>query len=189
VYSALYDAPSIPRLPRAIDAARNSLLDPLWPKVARDQRRLLSLVSQAAHDAWICNEQAPFTTQARVAAVDRRYPELADIFSQIGMLGLCHSAGLGRRAPAIENQPVRSGVPTLLLTGRFDPVSPVEQARAAAHTLSRAHVVVFTTLGHGVFDQSPCARRIALDFLDRPARQPETGCLGRMPPITWRAHS
>ena len=111
------------------------------------------------------------------------------MFSQIGMLDLCHSAGLGRQAPAIENQPVRSSVPTLLLTGRFDPVSPVEQARAAAHTLSRAHVVVFTTLGHGVFNQSACVRRIALDFLTRPTRQPDTSCVSRMPALRWQAHS
>jgi pimeloyl-ACP methyl ester carboxylesterase len=43
---------------------------------------------------------------------------------------------------------VRSPVPTLLLTGRFDPVAPPSEGRRAAATLSRSFFLEFPGVGH-----------------------------------------
>jgi pimeloyl-ACP methyl ester carboxylesterase len=184
VYFALYDAKQVPRLPRAIQAAREGRLDPLWPSVAQVQRQIALLVAAGAHLSWVCNEQVPFTTPARIDAVDRRFPDVAWVFSPRGVLGLCRAVRWPRPSAA-ENRATRSDVPTLLVTGRFDPVSPVEWARLASHSLSRGRVVVFPTLAHGVFNQSACVRRIALAFLDAPLLHPDTSCVGRLPPVAW----
>src|SRR5262249_28565517 len=44
--------------------------------------------------------------------------------------------------------PVRSGVPTLILTGAFDDRAPTELARRIAATLRHAHLVEFSDEGH-----------------------------------------
>ncbi len=60
--------------------------------------------------------------------------------------------------------PVRSDVPTLLLSGEADPVTPPRWATLAAKTLSRHRHLVFTGQGHSV-GRLGCAPRAVADFL------------------------
>lgn len=117
-------------------------------------------------------------------AADRPYPELAPAFSARGAFDVCRAAG-HPAAPPAENRPVESDVPTLLLTGRLDPVTPSEWARLAARTLARSRVVLFPTLAHRAFSSSICARRIGLAFVEAPLRRPDTRCVARMPRLRW----
>ena len=120
------------------------------------------------------------------AVCDRRYPDVAWVFSEASFFETCRAAG-SPHPPASENEPLRSDVPALLLTGRFDPVTPVEAARLVVRTLTRAYVVEFPTLGHGVWSQSACARRIGLAFLAAPLRPPDTSCVASVPSVRWAA--
>ena len=55
---------------------------------------------------------------------------------------------LPRLADASTRTPVRSDIPTLILTGYFDDRTPTEHARRIASTLSRAYLVEFPDEGH-----------------------------------------
>jgi pimeloyl-ACP methyl ester carboxylesterase len=84
--------------------------------------------------------------------------------------------------------PVRSDIPTLILTGYFDDRTPTEHARRIAATLSRAYLVEFPDEGH---DARPpaCHAAIVAQFLEDPTRKPDTSCVATIPPIqfatTW----
>ncbi len=52
-------------------------------------------------------------------------------------------------APATLRQPISSDVPTLLISGRFDPVTPPEYAAKVAQNLKNAKLLEFTAGGHG----------------------------------------
>ncbi|MDI1283065.1 MAG: alpha/beta hydrolase [Reyranella sp.] len=71
-------------------------------------------------------------------------------------------------APATERQPVTSEVPTLLLSGGYDWLTPPAWGREAAKSLASSRHVVFRAQGHGVVVQDPCAARLRDSFIDNP---------------------
>ena len=74
--------------------------------------------------------------------------------------------------------PVASDIPTLLLSGAFDPITPPAFAAAAAASLPNSRNVVLATGGHGVaFGTDPCVDDIVDAFLAAPAVAPDDACL------------
>ena len=81
------------------------------------------------------------------------------------------------RSSSIENQPVKSDIPTLLLSGQYDPITPPPWGEEAAKYLAKSLHYVFPDGGHGLLFTGECADSIALSFLADPERQPEAGCM------------
>jgi pimeloyl-ACP methyl ester carboxylesterase len=75
------------------------------------------------------------------------------------------------------HEPVVSDIPTLLLAGMYDPITPPSWAERAASTLSAGHVVILPDVAHGALGSSWCADGIVERFLWRPAEVPRTGCV------------
>jgi pimeloyl-ACP methyl ester carboxylesterase len=71
-------------------------------------------------------------------------------------------------APASERLPVKAAVPTLLLSGTFDWLTPPAWGREAARHLPSSRHVVFRALGHGVVIQDSCAARLRDAFIEEP---------------------
>jgi pimeloyl-ACP methyl ester carboxylesterase len=80
--------------------------------------------------------------------------------------------------------PVRSDIPTLILTGGLDDRTPTEHARRIASTLGRAYVVEFPNEGHDA-RPSACHAAIARQFWEDPARKPDTSCVATAPPVSF----
>lgn len=80
-------------------------------------------------------------------------------------------------------QPVKSDIPTLLLSGSFDPITPPAHAERVAAHLARAHTVTFARGTHGQAFTQPCANRLIAAFLDQPERPPAAGCANEAPPV------
>ena len=85
-------------------------------------------------------------------------------------------------APTEERQPVASAVPTLLLSGGFDWITPPAWAEQAAKHLSASRHVVVRTKGHAVVFQDECAARLLAAFIDNPAPKQPLSCRTDMPP-------
>jgi pimeloyl-ACP methyl ester carboxylesterase len=79
-------------------------------------------------------------------------------------------------APPGERQPIGSSVPTLLLSGAFDWLTPPAWGKEAARTLSVSRHVVFRAQGHGVSSQDPCAARLRDEFIDNPDPRAVPAC-------------
>ena len=71
-------------------------------------------------------------------------------------------------APPTERQPVTAPVPTLLLSGGYDWLTPASWGREAARRLPESRHVIFRALGHGVSSQDSCAARLRDEFVDDP---------------------
>jgi len=91
---------------------------------------------------------------------------------------------LPRFSEASARTPVRSDIPTLIMTGHFDDRTPTEHARRIASTLSRAYLVEFPDEGH---DARPtgCHAAIVMQFLENPTRKPDTSCVATIRPISF----
>jgi pimeloyl-ACP methyl ester carboxylesterase len=87
-----------------------------------------------------------------------------------------------------ENQPVRSAIPTLLLAGEYDPVTPPAYARRAAETLDQATLLEFPGVGHATFTQS-CPMKIISEFIATPTGRLNSGCQQEMGAPAFRTRS
>ncbi len=131
--------------------------------------------------AVACHEEISFAEQAEVAAAVPADPfglgEFFDFASNTGNLafGTCEAFANGR-APDVSNTAVSSDVPTLLMAGRYDPVTPISWAERAGETLSNSHLVIGPNASHGVSGDQ-CGISVAIEFLDAPNVAPDDGCL------------
>jgi pimeloyl-ACP methyl ester carboxylesterase len=115
----------------------------------------------------------------RAGAADRRF---ADQVWDPRASGYCDSWPVAP-SPAGAAAPVTSTIPTLLISGDFDPVTPASWAETAARRLANGYSYVFPGRGHGVLIRGqPCARRIAARFLDDPAHRPDDPCVTVLTP-------
>ncbi len=83
------------------------------------------------------------------------------------------------------DDPVLSAVPTLLLSGTYDPITPPEYAEHAAAGLVNATIVVQDGRGHGIWFGSDCIAQLVQLFVEDPARTLDTSCADPGEPIEW----
>ena len=134
-----------------------------------------------------CGEEVPFNDLELAIAWAEELPEQmrALIEGVVGQFADCVTWGVPA-ADAIENEPVISDIPTLLLSGAYDPVTPPSWGDEAAAYLSWSTHVVFPDMGHGTVDTRPCPTEIALAFLADPWAVPDTTCVDELgPPEFW----
>ncbi len=86
--------------------------------------------------------------------------------------------------------PLGTAVPTLVLSGQFDPVTRPAASKHIADLIGpAAHWVEFPRLGHNVRAFSPCGTGIVSAFIADPRHLPDTSCIERRPPIRFTSQS
>jgi pimeloyl-ACP methyl ester carboxylesterase len=184
IWEALYGASRIPLVPlliRAFEARNRYVLRALLDVLAE---RGPPGLSRGLYLSVECYERAPYLTPEAVAADAQRAPRLAaygDLFR--ALLEDCDAWHNYRASPA-ELAAVASEIPTLILTGSFDPVTPPEWGRLAAETLPNSYYVEARTGGHGPPNDA-CIRQITRDFINEPQTHPDASCNDARPPVTF----
>lgn len=90
------------------------------------------------------------------------------------------------KPPFVQRNPE---IPTLVLNGAYDPVTPQPYGEAVARNLKHAHAYTFPGLGHGSFFPPPgmaatsCVIQMATDFLADPRQAPNSSCLAQVKPL------
>ena len=132
--------------------------------------------------AVTCSERLPFTSGP---------PEdMGDFAAAVVGEGIARGCGSWPAhpppLPAVE--PVESDVPVLLVSGRFDPITPPDFADAAAEHLSAATHIVSSVRGHGVWawNLDGCIDRIVGDFLNDPGTPLDTSCVSGARALRWQ---
>ena len=87
-----------------------------------------------------------------------------------------------------HRQPVRSNIPTLLLSGELDPVTPPSGGDEVARTLTQARHVVLRNNGHPIGNGERCINVMVAVFLDRgSAANLDTSCAAAIPAVPFAA--
>ena len=68
----------------------------------------------------------------------------------------------------MRREPVESDVPTLLLSGEFDPITPPRNAELVAQGLPNSILYTAPFTGHGAALSDPCAAELVAAFLEGP---------------------
>jgi len=132
----------------------------------------------------ICDEDAAYTTQHALQTSVQGLPspiQLALLDLDLRGYSACQVWGV-KPVPAVQKEPVRSSIPTLILQGEYDPVTPPANGMLAAQTLGKRYFFLFPGVGHGVSTPiSTCPEDIMNAFLENPAEKPDASCISSMP--------
>jgi pimeloyl-ACP methyl ester carboxylesterase len=129
-----------------------------------------------------CQEDVAFQRREQV---EDALKDLPDIFQTTAldqtdfMFDIC-SIWRVSRSKAIENEAVSSDIPTLVLGGRYDPVTSTKWGELAASTLSNSFFYVFPNAAHGVFLSGDCPVNIVQEFLNHPNSEPDSSCINEI---------
>lgn len=174
VFQMLYDATLSRLLPRIIYDAKQGDYEIL--------SKTLSLfifdrtMSYGMYFSVMCAEVGEFDpTRIDISGIR---PEIVEL-NQGGpasVLETCRAWGVPA-LPTDSLRPLRSDLPTLLLSGDFDPVTPASNAERVAALLPNGYSVTFPWGAHGQLFSNACADQIIQNFLNTPSRQPDTDCL------------
>jgi pimeloyl-ACP methyl ester carboxylesterase len=185
LFQALYDPSMFTAMPQVVEdleAGRTASLKTL-EGVSVTQ---LPFITFGDYITVQCHEEVPFADPGAVGRAVAAHPALAEsiagqlVDSEAGF-ETCRRWDAGT-APPEENQPVRSDVPTLVLSGGFDPITPGPAAEEVTRSLSRGTFVSFAGLGHGVALEAGCPQGIAVAFLRDPNAPLDTTCAAAVPP-------
>jgi pimeloyl-ACP methyl ester carboxylesterase len=182
-----------------VDALDDASLIPFVPLVAVSiQHGDFTLMSQAtslltftdSRSAGMfysvnCTDMVSRTSAPQLFAARRTVrAEIAEALSEDARLRICAGWGAAQPRPS-ASRPVVSDVPTLILAGEYDPLTPPAYAEIAGRTLRNSSWFEFPAIGHAVVPTSPCALAMMIDFLATPALTPDASCIADMGPPAW----
>lgn len=188
-FIAFYSTEIIPILPFAtsdIAAGNTGVLTQL----AQGILFAFSDISDGLATDIFCRDEAPFVNPASIGAATAGVHPII-LGSTVGAstaqdvrdsIAFCEAWGADESDP-IENQAVRSDIPTLILAGTYDPVTPPSWGKLAGETLSNSYYLEFAGTGHAPFyGQHDCAAPIVAAFFDDPDRAPDATCVDAIGP-------
>jgi len=180
VLSMLYVTEWLPLLPKAImqiSQGHDDIISRLYGFLM-----LQSNISYGVYYSVECGEDLAFTTEQDLlkATVGLR-PELRPHMQTDLQAAFSVCQLWGQQAvPNEQKQPVTSSLPTLILAGEYDPITPTSNAELALQTLSRGNLFQFPATGHGVFGTHACPDSIVAAFLQHPTTRPDGLCISGM---------
>lgn len=128
-----------------------------------------------------CMGEVAYTGPAALEKVLTEAPEFAGLLrlspsiSSPSVFRVCKTLGLTKPAPR-ENTAVVSPVPTLLLAGEYDPVTPPAWLSAASRGLSRSQSLVVKGASHGSGLTTECGFLSVFTFLQNPTQKVDATC-------------
>lgn len=115
------------------------------------------------------------------------YPQLLPlgIREARAVANACDVLLVEQKPPFVYENP---DIPTLVLNGAYDPVTPQPYGEAVARNMNTAYVYTFPGVGHGALfaprgmPAEACVTQIAADFLANPKQTPDSRCLSQIKP-------
>jgi pimeloyl-ACP methyl ester carboxylesterase len=148
-------------------------------------------INPGLYVSMVCHEHIFATTVDELAKVTSRedvkeyallpfYGDANDIFKT------CKSWGA---VPPVygENNPVMSDIPTLVVAGKYDSITPPFYGQKVAKQLSKSYYFEFPDKGHAPTASGGCAMNIVLAFLKDPAVEPSRNCLNQQYDVAFLA--
>lgn len=182
----LYGAEAL-ALPRLFRAAASNQFDAFAQAYINRARGIGQELATGVHLGVYCAEDLPevdVDAARQLAANTRIGTYLVDQYASA--CSTWPRASLSNRF----HTPVHSKVPTLLMTGRRDPVTPPRTAHDVAKTLTRARVLTWPSGGHG-FDglaNPSCKRSIVRQFvMSASVDALRVGCVTQDPKLPFAA--
>lgn len=164
---SMYRWDFIQQLPAALWAVKDGSPEPLQPMVEHLSYYYLQKAHTFNDVVFIsagCAERRHGITKETMRKEASLYPQLREYLSPAWKLDVCEHWAV----PTVGDnsfQPVHSPLPTLLLAGELDPVTPSIWAKHVHTTLRNGFLLVAPAVGHDVIDSDRCAIVATQTFL------------------------
>lgn len=189
LFTFLYATSIIPVLPQAVYDVYDGDYN-LMTQLSGQRLAMMDLLSTGMELSVLCTDDViGRTPDEYVQLLEALPPQLAgrlepETAVQYSYFTLCDAWPVEEADPSIKT-PLESDIPTLVLAGEFDPITPPEYARLVARHLSNAYLFEFSGIGHGVVGSGPCAQSVIEAFLDDPATAPDARCVDALPGVVF----
>ncbi|MCI0714464.1 MAG: alpha/beta hydrolase [Chloroflexi bacterium] len=166
---SLYSTELLPLLPQLIyeiDEGNYIWVEAVLPIL------LTSSTAEGMYRSVICAEDADFLPEEMIT--EDVYDSLIDdptYFEQ-----LCSFWDVPALGEYLD-VPVESDIPTLIMSGIFDPITPAHFGDAVGDSLDTSYSFTFPNVGHGAIGSSECADDIISSFLSDPTEAPDGTCV------------
>lgn len=184
MFQMLYISDLVPMLPSIIEDLENGDFDYFASVLLELAVSNAEGISEGMYTSVQCQEAIPFSDpDAAEEALATLDPVVARVFDPSQDKEDCEIWGVDPSDP-IEHEPISSDVPTLVMSGAFDPITPESWAAEAAETLTNHWFVVIESGAHGS-SLDACGERIVQRFLDDPEEDPTLPCAAESAEINW----
>ncbi|GJM09367.1 MAG: cysteine proteinase [Lysobacteraceae bacterium] len=189
-----YEQSNYPGLPGVIYAwadmveSRDPDIFRTLAEAASDEGGLFSS-AEGMRMAILCND-GDVQAQGNASRRDiEEYPILGQLFGDPANVerenALCVELGMPLR-PKEQYAPTVTDIPTLIIEGDMDPITPPPNAKAILPGFSNGTYVEFPYAGHGPSRSVTCAGHLLNKFYDNPSAEPDLSCVEDMEePQIW----
>ena len=175
-FSMLYEQDSYPAIPSVMQGLVEMIenRDEEVFQVLGSSDEVFSGISQGMGSAIRCND-GYMDAEAKIAAEDLQedFGFIQGAFTVNGsqlMADTCVEAGLAPRDRA-DYQLIQSDIPTLVVNGDWDPITPPPLAERIAPGFSNGRLIIVPYAGHGpTRSMAECATQVMSDFFDNPSQ-------------------
>jgi len=158
----------LPVLLDGVAAVDPGILQPVVTNMVQSALGLgLGDISIGKYYAVECNEEIPFNDPEAVRKDAMAHRRFAGFAYQLDDMASCSSWTQGTPDPAVK-APIESAIPTLILSGELDPITPREFADVAERRLKNGHLLEVRGVGHSTLTSSQCAIDATAAFLNNP---------------------
>jgi pimeloyl-ACP methyl ester carboxylesterase len=166
-------------IPLLLDEAKLGRIEPLLAQTQMSGEDLQSMISLGMHFSVTCAEDAEFLKISEADSETLLGNQLPSM-----LIEACKIWPKGGRAKDFF-QPLKSAIPSLLISGEYDPVTPARYGEDVIKNLSNARHIVVSKQGH-INLSAGCMPKIAARFLDtlKPADL-KTKCVARIKPAPF----
>ncbi len=181
-FQLLYDSKLRYLLPKQIYAAGQGDYT-AFDRARLSMLRLADISSRGMMFSVQCHEELAFSSYEDFQTKLEAYPQVGALFANSILGGMAYQAcdlwGAGQ-AGLSADQPVYSDIPTMVMNGEFDPVTPPAWGQHAAKTLENVYTFEYPGVGHGAGGLVGCPRQMLEAFLEQPEAPPDDGCIADM---------
>lgn len=136
--------------------------------------QLQNTISNAMHNSVVCTEDLPFTTSLKETIEASQSTYIGAEFFQT-LKEICSVWPPGVISQNLK-EPFKSAIPTLILSGELDPVTPPSYGELLASGLENSLHIIAKGQGHGIITRG-CIPKLISDFIDNPdVLQLDTSC-------------
>jgi len=167
---------TLPAFLNAVSLVDPSVLEPVMSSMIESSLGLgLGEFSEGKYFAVECSEEIPFNDPTRVHEDSAQHRRFAGFAYQLEDLPNCESWRSGTLDESLK-APIESNIPTLVLSGELDPITPTEFAETTVSRLTKGQLVHVVGSGHSLLTNSLCAIDTAAAFLKKPTAELKSEC-------------
>lgn len=128
-----------------------------------------------------CAEENPFNSSEVIENETYKYPEVSGLSPVVFKDEICKIWSV-KTVSEIENEPVVSDIPVLLISGEYDHETPFKWAESMTTHLSKSYHLIFKGWKHTPTTNwsNPCAMEAANEFFNNPTKLPNPSCLNEL---------